>query len=430
MEEENKKGNSSRVTKLLLYRQYSTYQVMLEAFPRNGLKANGCFNKIILYVMNWFKNRLGEDNIEKIQEIKFIKDEYPNPDNYKNFDVSRVPDINKLSAIDVKTAYIEEENGWVFELVEPDNGNEQKDIKGRTFITQIFVYLNEKNLVFGVKTICKEPVYNVKDADVYRPGFIKEIYGDPDIDLAEAGIPYEYRFSDKPIILNGKSSQECSAIYSGLIANPKRQLPIVFIPESLYEKDEETKQMLNGRTRSYLGFAHMVVCTRSNQKLFRNEMNNLELLEVSSEGQVILYRSNPGLGFVVEPVYFNPDEDDDTVDFEDMELEKAEREEDIGNESYPKDNNDTKDTYVENQEIYGSTIENINDKVCEIVNDYDNVEDKVRDERELEKLDLIVKKSDPLRRNYDFGEYSFVAKVWDPQKLMESIKKMVMTLNR
>ena len=357
--QENKK-----FTNLLLYRQYNTYQVLLEAYPRKGLDVDKCFSKVILYIVNWFKNRLGEEAIESIDEIRFLKTYYPSVDSYTDFDIAKVPDINKLSVIDVKTAYSDKDKSWVFELVEPDNGNEQKDIHGRTFITQILVYKKEYTVVFGVRTTCKEPSHNTEDADVYRPGFIKAIYGDPDIELSEAGIPYEYRFMDTPIILNGKSSQECSAIYTGLIANPKRQLPVVFIPGSLYEKDEETKQMLNGRTRSYLGFAHVVVCTRSNQKLFRNEMNDLELLEVSTEGQVILYRSNPGRALVVEPVYIDPNEDDPGMDI-----------------------------------------------------------DNTKDESEFERLDYIVKKSDPLRRNYDFEEYSFTAKAWDLQKLIESIEK-------
>lgn len=416
-----------KFTNLLLYRQYSTYQVLLEAYPKNGLSVRECYSKVVLYIMNWFKNRLGAEVIENVEEVKFLKDTYPLVEQYEDFDISRVPDINRLSVVDVKTAYIEEDNGWVFELVEPDNGNEQKDIKGRTFITQILAYLRDKTVVFGVRTTCKEPAHNTEDADVYRPGFIKAINSDPDIELSEEGIPYEYRFADVPIIINGKSSQECSAIYTGLIANPKRQLPVVFIPESLYEKDEETKQMLNGRTRSYLGFAHVIVCTRSNQKLFRNEMNDLELLEVLSEGQVILYRSNPRLRLVVEPMYFDPDEEDAENAGEIVTVEKENIDEVLDAENLKEDKVDN-DSCGEVQSIADS------DEPCSESEDYDNensekendsslIADSANEEGEFEKLDLIVKKSDPLRRNYDFGEYSFTAKVWDPQKLMESIKK-------
>jgi len=388
---------NNKVTNLLLYRQYNTYQALLEAYPKNGLTVDGCRSKIILYIMHWFQRRLGEDAIQSMPEIQFLKSDYPSVESYKDFDISKVPDINKLSAIDVKTAYTDEDKSWVFELTEPDNGNEQKDIKGRTFITQILVYLKENTVVFGVKTTCKEPAHNTDDADVYRPGFIKAINSDPDIELLEEGIPYDYRFGDTPIILNGKSSQDCSAIYTQLIANPKRQLPIVFLSESLYEKDEETKEMLNGRTRSYLGFAHVVVVTRSNQKLFRNEMNDLELLEVISEGQVILYRSNPGLTLTVEPVYFAVKEE-----VEETELEKKNIDDGTYNEEYTVD--DTEEAAEKNdgsEEInQGITIE----------------------EDEFEKLDLLVKKLDPLRRNYDYGQYSFTAKLWNPKRVMESKK--------
>lgn len=396
MEEGTNVRENSKVTNLLLYRQYNTYQVLLEAYPKNGLTVEGCCSKIILYIMNWFQRRLGEDAIESLPEIQFLKSDYPSVESYKDFDISKVPDINKLSAIDVKTAYTEEDKSWIFELTEPDNGNEQKDIKGRTFITQILVYMKETSVVFGVKTTCKEPAYNTDDADVYRPGFIKAINSDPDIELSEEGIPYDYRFSDTPIILNGKSSQDCSSIYTQLLANPRRQLPVVFIPEALYEEDEETKQMLNGRTRSYLGFAHVVVITRSNQKLFRNEMNDMELLEVSSEGQVILYRSNPSRMLTTEPVYFNPKEEVEEVESE----EKTTDGKSINEEQQVEESEGLIEVVVDNEEVDQS---------------------KTNEEDEFEKLDILVKKLDPLRRNYDYGEYSFTAKLWDTKKVMESL---------
>ena len=414
--------SEKRFTNLLLYRQYNTYQVLLEAYPQNELTVERCYSKVILYIMNWFKNRLGDEALDSINEIRFLIEEYPSIDKYEIFDISNVRDINRLSVVDVKTAYSEEDKCWVFELIEPDNGNEQKDIKGRTFITQILVCQKEKTVLFGVKTTCKEPAHNTEDADVYRPGFIKAINIDPDIELSEEGIPYEYRFADAPIIINGKSSQECSAIYTGLIANPKRQLPVVFIPESMYEKDEETKQMLNGRTRSYLGFAHVVVCTRSNQKLFRIEMNDLELLEVSSEGQVILYRSNPGLGLVVEPVYFDPNEEDDAENLEEVNLGEAENEKEAFNKEIHKEDNENDDSCREKQGE-DRTVESPIIEICEKESDSDTAINNKDDEGELEKLDIIVKKSDPLRRNYDFGKYSFTAKIWDSQKLIESIDK-------
>ena len=350
---ENPKPFTPKVTNLLFYRQYNTYQALFDAYPEGEMSVDECFSKIILYIMKWFKDRIGEESLSSVPEVSFLNTDYPDPDKYKSFDITGVSDINALSVIDVKTAYMEKKNAWVFQLVEPDNGNEKRDIHGRVFTTNICVYKKDRYVVFGAKTSCKEPVTNTQDADVYRPGFIRTISKDPDIELSEAGVPYEYRFKKEPTLLNGKSSTECNAMYEGLIANPCRQLPILFVPEEIYfgeNEDGSLKEKIDGKTVSLLGFCHVIVWTRSNQKLFGQVMNSQELVEVSSEGQMIIYRSNPGNSLELEPSYFEADDEDKyTV------------------------------------------------------------------------IDSVLKKTDPLRRTYNFREYDLVADHWDTEKVLQLI---------
>ena len=301
-----------KVTNLLFYRQYNTYQALLEAYPQNGMSVSDCFSKIILYIMKWFKDRIGEEGLTSVPEVSFLNTDYPDPEQFGSFDINNTKDINALSVIDVKTAYMDKKDAWMFQLVEPDNGNENRDIHGRVFTTNICVYKKAETVVFGVRTSCKEPVTNTVDADVYRPAFIRTIFRDTDIEISEAGVPYEYRFKDEPTMLNGKSSADCNDLYDNLIANPNRQLPVLFVPEDFYYNadGEKRKDKIDGKTVSYLGFCHVVVWTKSNQKLFGQAMDNQELVDVSSEGQLIIYRSNPGRSSEVEPSYFEADDED------------------------------------------------------------------------------------------------------------------------
>ncbi len=351
--EDDKKPFIPKVTNLLFYRQYNTYQALIEAYPQNGMSDNECFSKIILYIMKWFKNRIGDEGLTTVPEVSFLNSDYPNPEEYKAFDISNIRDINSLSVIDLKTAYMEKKNAWMFQLVEPDNGNEKRNIHGRVFSTNICVYKMDKTIIFGVRTSCKEPVTNTEDADVYRPGFIRTIFMDPDIELSEAGVPYEYRFKSEPTILNGKSAYDCNEMYERLISNPYRQFPILFIPEELYFSDIEEKnekKRIDDKTVSFLGFCHVVVWTKSNQKLFGQTMNNQEFVEVSAENQLIIYRSNPGNSIEVEPSYYEFDDED---------------------------------KYTE--------------------------------------IDRVIKKTDPLRRTYDFREFDLVADQWNAEKVLKLI---------
>ncbi len=272
---------------LLFFRQYNTYQALFEIFPSGELTAEACFSKVILYVMSWFKHRLGEENITNLPEIFFLGEDYPEPEGYADFDITKVEDINTLSFSDVSTAYVEATKCWVMRLVEPDNGKEELDLKGRTFTTEILVSITETSAVLGIREFCREPQENHADAAGFRPGFVRDIFHDEDLFVAEEGVGGDYRFGKEPIILNGKSSSDCEKLHKQLIANPRRQMPVIFIPEAYYT---ENLTDVNYKTASLLGYCHVVVLEKSARKLFDNCMNDEDLLEVSEDGQIIFYR--------------------------------------------------------------------------------------------------------------------------------------------
>ena len=56
--------NFGKSTSLVFFRQYNTYQALLDVRPGNGLSIDGCFSKVVLSIMTWCKSRLKEDAFE------------------------------------------------------------------------------------------------------------------------------------------------------------------------------------------------------------------------------------------------------------------------------------------------------------------------------------------------------------------------------
>ncbi|MCR5543348.1 MAG: hypothetical protein K6F55_04290, partial [Eubacterium sp.] len=144
-----------QATKLKFFKQYSTYQAFLELHPINGLSTDDCFSKTILYIMRWFrnriKNRMESDVFEKYDDIQFLIDDYPDPSDFSSFNIENDLNIYGLDFIEFETAYLKDEAAWVVNLIEPDNDNEGKNINGRTFTTEIFVYKLESSVALGIR---------------------------------------------------------------------------------------------------------------------------------------------------------------------------------------------------------------------------------------------------------------------------------------
>lgn len=278
----------AKASKLAFFKQYYTYQAFLEIHPTRSISLEDCYKKTILYIMRWFRNRLGEEVFEKYPETVFLRDDYPEPENYKDFSLEDSKNINGFNFIDFETAYINDKCSWLACLTEPDNGNENSGVQGRTFITEFFVNKLSESVALGIREACREPESNSEDASGFRPGFVRDIFFDDDVIITEFGIGKEYAFAKKPVILNGKSGEACERLYSDLIISDKRQMPVLFVPGDYYKKYSSE---VDRKTQSLLGFAHVVVWEGSSAKLFNQAMKSEELAEVANEGQLIFYRT-------------------------------------------------------------------------------------------------------------------------------------------
>lgn len=278
-----------KATSLLFYRQYNTYQSLLEIKSKNG---NEIWGKVILYIMRWFKKRLDRDNVKNLEELQFLDVDYPEPEEYEGFDVSKVSDINTLSFVDVITAYVESRSGWLFRIIELDNNNDNMNVQGRSFTTQICVYRKEKSVVLGICISCREPWNNTEDPAVYRPGFVRDMFFDDDLYISEEGFDLEYAFGKSPYILNGKAFADCERLYASVVNNINRQMPILFVPGEFYEKNKEA---VDKKTVSLLAYCHIVVWENGARKFFEQCMGNTELFKIAEAGKIVLYRGKKGL---------------------------------------------------------------------------------------------------------------------------------------
>ena len=392
-------------TSLVFFRQYNTYQALLEVFPKETLSVNACFSKTILYIMRWFRGRLRESTYEEYPEIAFLKEDYPLPENYADFRIENAGNINGLDFIDLETAYLPEKEAWLVCLTEPDNGNDKKDIQGRTFTTEIMVYKQEKSVVLGVRESCREPKSNTIDATVYRPGFIRDMFFDPDLILGEYGLKKEYAFGIKPILLNGKSGEACEMLMENLISSGSRQMPVLFIPETYYLANEEE---VDHKTRSLLGFAHIVVWQNTCRKLFAQVMQNEEFADVAEEGKMIFYRTNYMQEYPVE--YFDPNSEEI---LEQIKL-KAQREPLRKNTDYrgfafkpswwevSKTNRQDLSSDAEIKEAYESEISRLNQRIRDFERDNSALQSKINElNSENDKMDAEILSSfnDLTRKN-------------------------------
>jgi len=294
-----------KTTRLVFFKQYNTYQALLSIYPRGTLTAKDVFSKVILYIMRWFRDRLRDEAFAAYPEIAFLREDYPEPENYADFDIEQVANINGLDFLDFETAYLPDRNAWVLGLTEPDNGQEGKDLQGRTFTTEIFVYKQEDSVALGIKEGCREPRTNEEDALGFRPAFVRIMFFDDDMMVGEYGVDKAYAFAHNAHRLNGKSSEACRKLYDGLVGSPYRQMPVLFVPGEYYENNTEE---VDKKAESLLGYCHIVVWESTCRKLFEQVMVNNEYLEAAENGQLIFHRSTCQQDFPAD--YFEPGVED------------------------------------------------------------------------------------------------------------------------
>ena len=230
------------------YRQYTIFDVSVDLYP-NDIGVEDVLKKSFLHVIHWLKKRIGQDEIQKTQELQWLKD-YPEPEDFKDFSLDMIYNFRNLEVIDVRTFFMKEEKSWALKITEPDNLTHLKnrdakvsEVGGRYYITDIALRESENCVTLSVETRCKEPSGNTDRATSFRPSFIKRIFWDDNISMTEAGLSRDFAYEifydntsrkrARPILVADETM--ANRVRKELLENPNRQLPVLLCPEKVLD---------------------------------------------------------------------------------------------------------------------------------------------------------------------------------------------------
>ena len=186
---------------------------------------------VILETMSWLRSRFRE--IDFPEELNF-----PDLEDYQNVSIEDFKSIHIREGYVLDISFVEISRIWALRLIEPDLGPEpgkkmqsRNPVPGRIFETNIGFIIHNGRVECGFKTICSEPIGTKDRAEVFRPAIVKSIVRNPNL-----GLRQELPILERPIILNNK--KQIKAI-DNFIKNPKRQMPIVIISETVPVVDME-----------------------------------------------------------------------------------------------------------------------------------------------------------------------------------------------
>lgn len=324
--------SNNRFTTITFYKQYATYQADLEVFS-DVLSTDDVFKKTFLYIMQWLKRRIGEEQMEAVEELHRLR-EYPEPEAYKTFDTKEMYGFKQLDMLDVRMFYLAEEKSWALKITEPDNraefsaGNmEDADkIHGRSFITDVALREKESSVSLAIEIKCKEPIYNERLAVSFRPAFVKSLFVDEELQLIETGVGRAWAYgkcADKsghcsatPWIVD--SEEQCQFIREELLQNPVRQMPVLLCPEEILSERQPMKYNVDG-TISYIerdyanlamnmvAYGYMVIVRKSYYELLfpvDENGNREEYYHRLADGYCIVHTAyDEGDGTPREPFY-------------------------------------------------------------------------------------------------------------------------------
>lgn len=331
-----------RKTGIVLSKQYATYQVCIDIYSKQ-ITTEEVFKKAFLYIMEWLKGRIGAQLLQQLPELK----KYPEPSAYKEFNIKDMFGFKLLSEMDIRLFNFEEENSWAMRITEPDNRAEfnngamadSLEISGRSFITEVALHKNDRNVTLAIQIICKEPKANVRDALSFRPAFVKSLFKDNEMEMVESGISSMFRFrksydekgaiQGEPILIDNSNADD---FVREVMLNARRQMPIILCPESVYEmtypsmgfvdgKSIEEERNINSLAYSLMGYAHVVVISKKVvDAVFDNKkLRCLEYAEELLEDCVIFHRGfNEDSGLPEEPIYCSLVDEEDVPDDEEF----------------------------------------------------------------------------------------------------------------
>ncbi len=256
-------------------RLYPVWKALLEFHPQKELTTDQCMSKVILYILEWVRGKLGDACPEEIASV-------PAKEDYRRFDFRAQKPLKYREPLELRILFWNE--NWTLRLVEENEGFPGEFIVNLSFKRQ------EDSVLFAMKTECRQSL-DAPTASAYRPGYIRDLLNDPDFFMTEPGLSEKYRLSYDPIEVSGKSRNDIDGFCREFVKAPGRNMPILFYPEPQNEEDEEKLRSVSAKL---MGYFYVAVIRGSVRKLFCENMpmESEVYKEVLEAGNALLHTDN------------------------------------------------------------------------------------------------------------------------------------------
>ena len=296
-------------TQLFPYKQYWTFQGYYKVKSAEGkeLAADDVFNKCILHIMKWLKDRTHKDK-NRGEELSFL-DCYPDPEDYASFELfsdgERTLYQRSMIRYDISIFAYKDEKTWTIRIVEPNSirknsdGSKKRLRREQVFITNAAIKKTEDGVYLTSRITCKEPADNIEDAEVYRPAYMYYIYQDPELFMKEGDIESDkYPINGTILSLNTNSGTSCRCFYEELLNSEQRQQPIVLVPTAFEKNNDKIMKTIDKLAGRTAGFAYFIKEESDNKytKLF-NCMGRQDLInheKIQKEYCMVIYPGKDG----------------------------------------------------------------------------------------------------------------------------------------
>ena len=261
-------GRRSRSISVRPYSQYYTYQAYFQLFPRDAISEDECFAKSILYVTDWIRGRITPSGGEAPEFLSA----YPPAADFRSFDTDDISDIDQGKDFDIRIVFDNDRRIWAMRLFELSSNSK---VRGQSFVTEVTVSRAEGSVLMAIRTTCREPVRSTL-AKVYRLSYIRHgLLQDDDIILTEAFTAPEYPINGRAVSVNGKSKEACEHFCSRMLANPRRQFPLVLVSDP--SLCDEHMDDIDAFAWDLAGHAHVTVLSSGPNKLCYSVLSDREL---------------------------------------------------------------------------------------------------------------------------------------------------------
>ena len=171
---------NAKLTRNQQYPAYQLHAVMAnkKTPPREGLKLAA------LSVLDWLKNRLGENAPEEFST-------FPAPEDYRRTEERILHSFTLNMGFTVDVAAMLDHDIWAMRIIEPDldydteTGEHRQAVPGRTLDTGIAFRIVGSQLECGFRTLVSEPVGTDQRAGVCCPRVVERLMDHPDFGLRE-----------------------------------------------------------------------------------------------------------------------------------------------------------------------------------------------------------------------------------------------------